>query len=122
MAGFPSSAGFSSCSTSGGTRCVAWSKPNTCSNQPNAASAARDSGMPHQSQFEPGLHRILWTLRDYSAELIVIGGWVPHLYHKYGGFRGWTTGLSRTGEVDVLVPAALPAVNRPPISNLLHAA
>src|SRR5829696_4124730 len=75
--------------------------------------------MPNQSQFEQGLRRILWTLRDYAPDLMVIGGWVPHLYRQYGGFKDWTSELSGTGEVDVLVPPALPTGARPPISRLL---
>src|SRR5574338_212396 len=75
--------------------------------------------MADQTQFEQGLRRILWTLRDYLADLTVIGGWVPHLYRRYGGFTPWSANLSRTGEVDVLVPAGPLAAGRPPISTLL---
>ena len=76
--------------------------------------------MPDQQQFEQGLRRILWALRDYLDDLMVIGGWVPHLYRRYGGFAEWRSDLSRTAEVDVLVPATLVPGGRPLVSALLH--
>lgn len=76
--------------------------------------------VPDQQQFERGLRRILWALRDYLRDLTVIGGWVAHLYRRYGGFAEWKSDLSRTAEVDVLVPTPLGTAGRPPVSALLR--
>ena len=72
-------------------------------------------------QFEPALRRLLWDLRDYLPDLIVVGGWVPYLYQRYGGFPGWTGAISLTGEVDVLVGPRAQGQNRPPLEELLRA-
>jgi hypothetical protein len=71
--------------------------------------------------YERALRRILWTLREYLPDIIIIGGWVPHLYRRYGGFATWNGRLSLTAEVDVLVPAMLGTESRPPIAELLAA-
>ena len=68
------------------------------------------------------LRRILWELRAYLSEIIVIGGWVPWLYRRYGGFASWSTGLSFTSEVDVLVDRPLEPGERPTIPTLLREA
>ncbi len=33
-------------------------------------------------QFESALRRVIWALREYLTEIVVIGGWVPYLYRK----------------------------------------
>lgn len=38
------------------------------------------------SRYERALRRILFELRPYRDEIVVIGGWVPYLYRRYGGF------------------------------------
>jgi hypothetical protein len=78
--------------------------------------------MDDLTQFESGLRRVLWELKPYLPELVVIGGWVPHLYRRYGGFTEWKSALSRTGEVDVLVTRAIDAAGRPSIPAILEAA
>jgi hypothetical protein len=65
---------------------------------------------------------VLWALRPYLPDLIVIGGWVPHLYRRYGGFTAWKSGLSGTAEVDVLVADGMDASSRPPLADILDAA
>ena len=79
--------------------------------------AFEDSG-----QFEQGLRRILWELREYLNDIVVIGGWVPYLYRKYGGFAEWKSSLSRTAEVDVLLVSSLEPLGRKPISTILDEA
>lgn len=76
--------------------------------------AFEDSG-----QFEQGLRRVLWELREYLNDIVVIGGWVPYLYRKYGGFADWHSSLSRTAEVDVLLGSSLKALGRRPLATIL---
>jgi hypothetical protein len=71
---------------------------------------------------EQALRRVLWTLRPYLPDLIVIGGWVPHLYRRYGGFTEWKSHLSGTAEVDVLVRDAMDSSSRTPLAEILEAA
>lgn len=71
---------------------------------------------------EHSLQRILWELRPYLDDIVVIGGWVPYLYQRYGGFAAWSGRLSLTAEVDVLVPPELPPGDRPPIPTILESA
>jgi hypothetical protein len=73
------------------------------------------------SRYEPALRRILWELRPYLDQVVIIGGWVPYLYRRYGGFASWAAGLSLTAEVDVLVDRPLPSGDRPTIPEILHA-
>lgn len=70
-------------------------------------------------QFEPGFRRILIALRPYLKDVVLIGGWVPFLYRKYGGFREWRSRISRTAELDVLVIPPLPAGERPSLAKIL---
>src|SRR5689334_20627991 len=55
------------------------------------------------SPYERGLRRVLWDLRDYLSDLVIVGGWVPYLYQRYGGFSRWRGPISQTSEVDVLL-------------------
>lgn len=68
------------------------------------------------------LARILWELRPYLVEIVVIGGWVPYLYQHYGPFPAWRGRLSLTAEVDVLLTRELPPGDRLPVAALLQAA
>lgn len=72
-------------------------------------------------QFEPALRRILWELQDYLPDIVVVGGWVPYLYQRYGGFSDWTGKISLTGEVDVMLPAEAPQVDRRGLAVILRA-
>jgi hypothetical protein len=42
--------------------------------------------MAEIERLERGLRSVLWTLRDYLPDLVLIGGWVPHLHRRYGVF------------------------------------
>lgn len=57
------------------------------------------------------LAAVLWSLRSYLPELVLIGGWVPRLYRAHGGFTEWRSGLSGTMEVDVLVSPPIETVD-----------
>lgn len=72
---------------------------------------------------ERGLRRLLQQLAPYAADFLVIGGWVPTLYARYGSAGRWATRPSRTLELDVALPAAgVPAEQRPLLVEVLRAA
>lgn len=64
----------------------------------------------HDSDLECPLRQTLWVLREYLPELVLIGGWVPELYRRYGGFAGWSSRSSYTTKLDVLVEADAAAI------------
>ena len=64
---------------------------------------------------------VLAALRPYLTDIVLIGGWVPELYRRYGGLS-WEGRLSRTTELDLLVTSPLPAGDRPPLRELLEGA
>ncbi len=66
------------------------------------------------------LPAVLATLRPYLADIVLIGGWVPHLYRLHGNL-GWQGTTSRTTEADVLVPSTLAPNGRPKLPDLLAA-
>jgi hypothetical protein len=74
------------------------------------------------SRYESALRRIVFELRPYLDEIVIIGGWVPYLYKRYGGFSSWNANTSLTAEVDVLVDRPLPPGERPLIPELLRRA
>ncbi len=71
------------------------------------------------AQFEQALRRVLWELREYLADVVIIGGWVPYLHKRYGGFKEWRSKVSRTAEIDVLVHTRVIAGARPTLRELL---
>lgn len=56
---------------------------------------------------EYALRHAIVALRLYLDQIVLIGGWVPYLYQRYGGFGHWDAALSYTTELDVLVPHTL---------------
>lgn len=74
------------------------------------------------SELDRSLQAILRALQDYLPDLVLIGGWVPELYRRYGGFPAWASKLSGTSEADVLVPASIPRGARASIPDALRAA
>lgn len=74
---------------------------------------------PQREPLERALRSILWELRQYLDDVVVIGGWVPHLYKHYGNFSHWMGNLSLTAEVDVLVSRELAPDTRAPLKEIL---
>jgi hypothetical protein len=72
-------------------------------------------------RLERALFRVLWLLRDYLADLVVIGGWIPYLYAHFGG-EPWDGTSSLTGELDILVVPPLHARDRPRLDDALREA
>jgi len=71
---------------------------------------------------DPVLAEVLWSLRPYLPELVLIGGWVPRLYRDHGGFAEWRSGLSGTMEVDLLVSPPIEAIEGRGMSEVLREA
>jgi hypothetical protein len=74
------------------------------------------------SQYERAFQRIVFELRPYLDEIVIIGGWVPYLYKRYGGFESWQSETSLTAEVDVLVDRPFATKDRRPLADLLREA
>jgi hypothetical protein len=73
------------------------------------------------AQVERAFYRVLWLLRDYLVDLIIIGGWVPYLYARFGG-DAWASRRSLTAELDVLIVPPIPVGSRPRLDETLRAA
>jgi hypothetical protein len=71
---------------------------------------------------ERGLRAVLWEVRDYLPDLVLIGGWVPHLHRRYDPFPEWRGQLSLTSELDLLVDRRLPRGERPFLPEILKEA
>lgn len=68
--------------------------------------------MAQLEQLERGLRSVLWEVRDYLPDVVLIGGWVPHLHRRYGPFAEWRGNLSLTSELDLLVNRHLARAGR----------
>jgi hypothetical protein len=76
-----------------------------------------------QEVLEHALQRILWELRPYLADIVIIGGWAPYLHRRYGSDACiWKSGLSLTADVDVLITHDLSVNGRMPLAEILDAA
>jgi hypothetical protein len=78
--------------------------------------------MSNRAELEAALWSILDALRGYAEELLLVGGWVPHLHLTYGraAERGARTSL--TAEADLVVPRKLPPGDRPSVADILEGA
>jgi hypothetical protein len=109
--------------------------PALCRGLPVAEDAKRGPSATHQSppgaavsramhdeSGERHLVRILSGLGPYLPHVVLIGGWVPYLYRRYGGFPEWTTNLSLTQEADLLLTPGIAEEGRPPLDEVLRTA
>ena len=64
------------------------------------------------------LFRVLKVLSPYLDEIVVVGGWVPFLYDRYGQMPS-PHPLPRTIDIDVAVPRHIKRHGRPTIDELL---
>lgn len=71
-------------------------------------------------RLEQSLFRMLVSVEVYLPSVVLIGGWIPHLYKRFGGFPIWDGPLSLTSELDVLVPAELPPSGRRTLPKILR--
>lgn len=87
----------------------------------DSSSADRSNAFP-DPRGESTLRTVLLVLQPYLEQLILIGGWVPYLYQRYGGFPEWRTQLSRTTELDLLIPGRLLSLSQLPLAEILSGA
>jgi hypothetical protein len=67
------------------------------------------------------LYKTLGILKPYLKEIVIVGGWVPFLYRKYGRIPSRHPSI-RTRDIDIAVPTRLDEGNRPTIDELLSGA
>ena len=63
--------------------------------------------MNEHPQYLASLLTTLRALEPYLGEVVVVGGWVPTLYRRYGRVPARHPALF-TRDIDVVVPARLP--------------
>lgn len=67
------------------------------------------------------LLKTLGVLAPYLDEIVIVGGWVPFLYRRYGQMPSRHPSL-RTMDIDVVVPRHIEDRGRPTIDELLSSA
>ena len=67
------------------------------------------------------LLKTLDTLKPYLEDIVIVGGWVPYLYRKYGAIPARHPSV-RTGDIDIAVPNVVPDKGRTTIDELLSGA
>ena len=67
------------------------------------------------------LFRMLGVLLPYLDEIVIVGGWVPFLYDRYGQMSSRHP-LLRTIDIDLVVPRRVKEHGRPTIHDLLSRA
>ena len=67
------------------------------------------------------LLKTLEVLKLYLKEIVIVGGWVPFLYRRYGHMPSRHPSI-RTMDIDVAVPRRLEERGRPTIDELLSCA
>ena len=77
--------------------------------------------MNEHPQYLASLLTTLRALEPYLGDVVVVGGWVPTLYRRYGRVPARHPALF-TRDIDVVVPARLPESGRPSIDELLRGA
>lgn len=64
------------------------------------------------------LLKTIEVLAPYLDEIVIVGGWVPFLYHRYGQIPS-PHPLLRTLDIDIVVPRRVEELGRPTIDELL---
>ncbi len=77
------------------------------------------SGSRRDAESEAVLRRVLRALGPYRDDVILIGGWVPYLYQRFGDFSDWRAEIARTTELDLVIPSELDAGPRPLLATIL---
>lgn len=58
------------------------------------------------------------VLKKYLNDIVIVGGWVPFLYRRYGHIPSRHPSI-RTMDIDIAVPGRLKEIGRPSIDELL---
>jgi hypothetical protein len=68
--------------------------------------------------FKAGFLKTLWILRDYLSVIVIGGGWVSFLYHRYL-LTDKSRDPIRTRDIDLLVDIEVPIVGEKSVDRLL---
>jgi hypothetical protein len=77
-------------------------------------------GAANRTPDDGPLLRSLHHLHPYLSDIVLIGGWVPYIYQRYGGFDEWRSHPGLTEEADVLLSTAPGAGAREPLAAMLR--
>jgi len=64
------------------------------------------------------LYKALDVLKPYLGQIVLVGGWVPVIYRKYGNIGSRHPSV-RTMDIDIAVPRRMPDTGLPTIDSLL---
>ncbi len=64
------------------------------------------------------LFRTLVALKPYLRQVVIVGGWVPFLYRKYGNIPARHPAVHTT-DIDIAVPLKVPLIGRASMDSLL---
>jgi len=64
------------------------------------------------------LYKALDVLKPYLGQIVLVGGWVPVIYRKYGNMGARHPSV-RTTDIDIAVPRTIPAAGLPTLDSLL---
>jgi len=67
------------------------------------------------------LHHTLNILKPYLGEIVLVGGWVPYIYRKYGNMPFRHPSI-RTTDIDIAVPREVPERGQATVDGLLTSA
>ncbi|MHB8840477.1 MAG: GSU2403 family nucleotidyltransferase fold protein [Candidatus Aquicultor sp.] len=70
-------------------------------------------------ELRPVLIKILWSLRDYLPDIVIVGGWAPYLYFQYLFPQQGITPL-RTYDLDIVVANEVPIKSNATIDGILR--
>jgi len=63
-------------------------------------------------------YKALNVLKPYAGQIVLVGGWVPVIYRKYGNVRSRHPSV-RTTDIDIAVPRGIPDTGLPTLDSLL---
>ncbi|RPJ62720.1 MAG: hypothetical protein EHM12_03965, partial [Dehalococcoidia bacterium] len=64
------------------------------------------------------LYKALNVLKLYLGQIVLVGGWVPVIYRKYGNIGSRHPSV-RTTDIDIAVPRRIPDTELPSLDSLL---
>ncbi len=64
------------------------------------------------------LYKALEVIKPYLGQIVLVGGWVPAIYRRYGNLRSRHPSI-RTTDIDIAVPRKLQDSGLPTLDNLL---
>lgn len=71
-------------------------------------------------ELSPAFNKLVYELRDYLPSIVVAGGWVPYLYHRYLFSREGNAPI-KTVDIDIVVPSKLQISGNKTVDTVLSA-